>query len=501
MPPPTVVPRVDRLVADALVRCGYSRRNATLVVAVSGGPDSSTLLLALHRLAASHQVELHVAHLIHDLRGQESDEDAQFVAGMAEDLSLPVTVHRADPVAYQRENRISSFEQATRELRYAFLADTARRLDASAVAVGHTRDDQAETVLQHLLRGAGLTGLAGMREVTPWPWSGHPPKLELFRPLLQVTKPETEEYCRSLGRPFRTDSENTQPYFNRNRVRHKLLPLLAREYNPRVQEALVRLSAIAALDLDYLEQQCGLLWDQAATNPGPPGGEHVELDLSILLSAHAALRRMLLKKAYVTLAGDPRRLQEDHISAMAQALEREAPEATLSLPRGIWFHRTRRSVVFSQSPKPPCFLPKFRDNHTLSLPQVPGICVETLAGPWTVTVQLALFPPAKSAAGPTPMVAHLDPGLVSQGLTVRTRLPGDKFRPLGMKNEKKLQDFFVDAKVPRGWRGRIPLLVSDQGIAWVVGCRIADWAKVDSYGSPAASALRVEFIRRDQPSS
>ena len=501
MPRPTVVSRVDRLVADTLVRCGYSGRNATLVVAVSGGPDSSTLLLALHRLAVSHQVQLHVAHLIHDLRGQESDEDAQFVAGMAADLNLPVTVHRADPVTYQRENRISSFEQATRGLRYAFLADNARRLDASAVAVGHTRDDQAETVLQHLLRGTGLTGLAGMREVTPWPWPGHSPKLELFRPLLQVTKSETEEYCRSLGRPFRTDSENTQPYFTRNRVRHQLLPLLAREYNPRVQEALVRLSGIAALDLDYLEQQCGLLWEQAATNTGPPGGEHIELDLSILLSAHAALRRLLLKKAYVTLAGDPRRLQEDNISAMARTLEREDPEATLSLPRGIWFHRTRRSVVFSQSPQPPCSLPEFRDNYTLSLPQVPGLCVETLAGPWTVTVQLSLFPPAKSAVGPTPMVAHLDPGLVSQGLTVRTRLPGDKFRPLGMKNAKKLQDFFVDAKVPRGWRDRIPLLVSDQGIAWVVGCRIADWAKADSYGSPAASALRVEFIRRDQPSS
>jgi tRNA(Ile)-lysidine synthetase-like protein len=165
--------RLERLVAAALGRAGYSGNNTTLVVAVSGGPDSSALLYCLHRLGERHRLRLHVAHLNHDFRGEEAEADARFVTALAQELGLPVTVAKRDPVEYQRSasgGRISSFEQAARELRYAFLADVATDAGAAAVALGHTADDLAETVLLHLLRGSGLHGLRGMAELAPWPW-------------------------------------------------------------------------------------------------------------------------------------------------------------------------------------------------------------------------------------------------------------------------------------------------------------------------------------------
>ncbi len=163
------VASLERQVAAALRRRGFSGNDSILVVGVSGGADSSALLYSLHRLQKSHRLGLHVAHLNHDFRGDEADEDASFVAAMANELDLPATVEKQDPVEYQRDRPISSFEQLAREMRYAFMARVANDVGASAVAVGHTADDQAETVLQHVLRGSGLHGGCTL---LPWPREG-----------------------------------------------------------------------------------------------------------------------------------------------------------------------------------------------------------------------------------------------------------------------------------------------------------------------------------------
>ncbi len=497
MPAPDLAQRVDGLVGQALQHAGFSGQGTALVVAVSGGPDSTALLRSLHRLAGDHRLDLHVAHIIHDLRGLESEEDAQFVADLAAQLDLPITVERRDPSAYQRQRRISSLEQATRELRYSFLSAVARRQSAQAVAVGHTSDDQAETVLLHLLRGSGLHGLRGMTEISPWPWPSENPDLRLFRPLLQIARAETADYCRALGQPFRTDSENDQPYFARNRVRNQLIPLLEREFNPRVKDALVRLSHTAALDLDYLERECDRLWPPLTADSIPSGAvsgaDAIQLDLAVLATAHPALQRLALRRAYATLAGDARRLQEDHLTAMTSAIN-ATPGFAMSLPRGIWLHRVYSTLTLSRNSEPPCPLPRIPGQHLLNLPAA-GYCARAIIGGWDVSAQLAPTPadfPADSGPGTT--VAYLNPDALPGPLTVRTRQPGDKFQPLGMTRAKKLQDFFVDEKIPRYWRERVPLLVSDRGIAWVVGHRIAEWAKLElNPSTPNSNTLRVEF--------
>ena len=363
---PGVVSRIDRMLADALQKAGYSGHGITLVIAVSGGPDSTALLYSLYRLSDIHQLNLHVAHLNHDTRGEETEQDAKFVADLARQLDLPSTIQKEDPLTYQRKQRISSFEQVTREMRYSFLYRVAQAQGASAVAVGHTADDQAETVLEHILRGSGLHGLKGMTEVSPWPWPPNADGVSVLRPLLAAAKQETAAYCRELGRDFRQDSENNSTKFTRNRVRQELLPLLAADYNPRVTDALIRLSHIATLDLDYLELECDRLWPNVASEEtASPGSHGIRFDRPALNALHPALQRQLLRKGFVQMVGDARRLGESHLAGISTILRENRAGFRLSLPQGLWLHGTHDAVVLSGSVSLTCPLPTIEGEHRI----------------------------------------------------------------------------------------------------------------------------------------
>ena len=474
---------------------GLSGNDSILVLGVSGGSDSSALLYSLHRLQESHRLRLHVAHLNHNFRGDEADEDARFVESLADELNLPATVEKQDPAEYRRDRSISSFEQLAREMRYIFMSRVADELGAAAVAVGHTADDQAETVLQHVLRGSGLHGLQGMTESAPWPWPMGYPDLRIFRPLLGVTKEDTLAYCRELGRDVRDDSGNYLSRFTRNRVRHRLLPLLADEFNPRVKEALARLARTAASDLDFIESEVSRLWPELATVTG----HDITFNISGLIDLHPSLQRMALRRGYSAVTGDTRRLRESHLIAMAELISGRATVGTVELPQGARLHRAYDEIILSQDTELPCPLPDFQGEHPLELPSEGRAEVAVSVAGWRITLRLEI--PPEEVAGQTSVwdrpeqfdrqsilpdepesaftwSAWLDRESLGKELSLRTRLPGDRFQPLGMSREKKLQDFFTDAKVPRTWRDRVPLLVSDRGIACVAGYRIADWAAI-----------------------
>ena len=346
------VSQVDRKVAAALRRAGLANGNKTLVIGVSGGADSSTLLYSLNQLGKTCDIGLHVCHLNHDFRGEEADEDARFVESLARELGLPCTVEKRDPIAYQREQGISSFEQGAREMRYEFMSGVAHQVGATAVAVGHTSDDLAETILLHILRGAGLHGLRGMTELAPWPWPAGLETPVLFRPLLEVSKSQTVEYCRELGRAYRQDSGNLLFRFTRNRVRRELMPLLAEEYNPRVSDALVRLANSTSLDLDYLETELDRAWPGLLA--APSSLRHVSEDVpevvlkrESLSNLHPALQRMALRRAYVTVKGDARRLSERHLISMMELAAGGKKPGTLDLPSQVALNVTAEEVAVS----------------------------------------------------------------------------------------------------------------------------------------------------------
>ena len=322
---------LERKMAAALTRAGYSGTGTTLVVGYSGGPDSSALLYALYRLREAHGISLHVAHLNHNFRGQEAEDDALFVAEVAKEQGLPVTVVKEDPHEYQRIRGISSFEQGAREMRYAFLSRVAREVSARAVTVGHTSDDLAETVLLHVLRGTGLYGLRGMVEVSDWPWPVEADQLKLFRPMLNITKAQTVEYCHEIGRTYREDSGNYMWRFTRNRVRQDLMPKLAEDYNPQVRNALVRLARTAAEELDFVEQELDRIWHGMAV---VSDGE-VRISRRSLDGLHPMIRRLALRRGYVLVTGDATGLKESHMLAMDELASGKRGGRSLHLPSSV----------------------------------------------------------------------------------------------------------------------------------------------------------------------
>lgn len=445
-------------------------RGERVLVGVSGGADSTCLLLILASLRRSLSLQVHAAYFDHQLRGvRAAAREERAVRALAEALAVPLHTGSGDTRAWARRAR-RSLEEAARELRYRFLAQTARAAGCRVVAVGHTRDDQAETVLLHLVRGSGLRGLAAMAPSAPWPVADGTRAPRLVRPLLCLSREETERCCREAGlRPLR-DPSNRSGAFLRNRIRRELLPLL-RRYNPRIDEALARFAGAAAVDVEALE----------ALAAGAVAGDRegrVRLLRRRLAELPPALQRHAARLAFARARGDARGLGERHVAALLAA-SRGRTGSRLDLPGGLRAEVTREAIVLAlASVERPPPLPA----GAVALP-VPGAA---RIGCWQVRAELLARPPSDLSSAPDEVL--LDADACGDRLWLRRRRPGDRFQPLGLRRPKKLQDFLVDAHVPRTQRDALPLLCGERGIAWVVGQRPAEWAKVTAR---TRRALRV----------
>ena len=456
--------RLERRVLRYIQAHGLFSAAEPALLAVSGGPDSTALLLVLAHLAASGglKLDLRLAHFDHGLRRQ-ADREAEkaFLSDLAAKLGLPFLLGQGDVRAHARQHRLS-LEEAARELRYRFLAEQAEKAAISVVATGHTADDQAETVLMHLVRGSGLTGLAGMRPSSSWPFPGHEDLL-LARPLLEVSRGETERYCQEEELSPCLDVTNLLLGSLRNRIRHQLLPLL-RSYNPKIEGALLRLAAATASDLAHLEETAGVFWHALAVkDKGSVGFRRSELT-----ALSPAIRNRLLQAACQQLLADVRQIEAVHIRSMVEALAKPA-DSRLSLPGGLAFAVDGESVRLTLGQEAAARVRPIPETPLA----VPGRT--TLAG-WLVEAEV--LPAQRVELGPDPYEAFLDYQAAGGQLTVRSRRRGDRFRPLGLGGEKKLQDYLVDAKVARDERDAVPLVYAPWGIAWVVGHRIDERARM-----------------------
>ena len=441
-----------------------------VVVAVSGGPDSMALLNALSRLAKELGLVLHGAHLDHGLRGAASDADALTVASLFTSFAIPFTVEKANVAGYRRARGLS-MEEAARDVRYAFLARVALDQKAHAVALGHTADDQAETVLMHILRGSGVHGLRGMAQLSERVIEDN--VVWLFRPMLELRRADTIEYCRALGMTPRIDESNLDTNITRNRVRLELMPLLE-TYNPAVQEALVRLARSAAESDDYIAGELSRVLPHLVTEV--PGG--VSIDRRRFVGVQHALHAATIRELIRDVKGDLDGIEQTHVDGVLELMWGQAGKA-IDLPGDLTVINAYDSMVIAhkvglETPLSPLI-------GEVSIP-VPG---EGLLGQWRITVIHAgadmpnrhAYPVTTTRTTPDGLLAYLSAEAIAGGLTVRQRRPGDRFQPLGMAGEKKLQDFMVDEKIDRRLRDRVPLVVAGGRIAWVVGWRIAEWAK------------------------
>jgi tRNA(Ile)-lysidine synthase len=488
---------VVRQVARAVSEGGLWEPGARLIVAVSGGADSLCLLGAMLDLreqgAEQAPGELVVATLDHRLRGTAGADDATWVAALAEEFGLRCITSAVDTGALARARHLS-VEQAARLLRYRFLRDAARNAGAARICVAHTQDDQAETLLLHLLRGSGLTGLSGMRAL----------RGDITRPLLGVTRVQTEAYCAARGWTPREDTTNADVRYTRNRIRHSLMPILA-TYNPQIRAALARTADTLAADADLLVSLREEAWANTRLDTGTAANA-TALRLDMLQSQPAALRIYMIREAIAELTRTRNDdvapvLETRHFALIQRLITDGATGATLTLPGGMRATRDYKAlrIVYDAAEGVDAQTPNVagaEETRQWEL-EIPGVAIANALG-WKVRAVISdlpaglegeLLPPQPDLApiinagigAPLPRGewrAYVDADLAGTRLTVRAWRPGDRFRPLGMTHSKKLQDVFADAKVPRAARRTLPLVCAGDSIVWVVGVRVGDDCKL-----------------------
>ncbi|MDD4858814.1 MAG: tRNA lysidine(34) synthetase TilS [Dehalococcoidales bacterium] len=429
-----------------------------LLVAVSGGADSVCLLHILNELRGELGIDLHVAHLNHRLRGAESDADARYVAGLARRLGLPAAISSRDVAAYRKERRLS-LEEAAREVRYQFLVEVAVQAGATQIAVGHTSDDNIETILLHLVRGSGTRGLRGLQPSAEWRHSG----ITVVRPLLEVNRAETAAYCRGHHLKPRQDTSNLSLSPLRNRIRHKLLPLL-QGYNPQVGAALLRTARIAGDEIAFFDAETA----RFSKNIIAAKGDAVILRKEPLLALPAALRRHLLRTVMEQALGSLKDIEAQHVEEMLDVLQKPAGKF-INLPGGLIFTVEYDRFVLSARPAALSPCPPLSGEYVL---KIPGVTV--LPG-WQIE---AVVTEPKNISEKDGFTSYLDFDKTGDKLILRPRLSGDRFQPLGMGQPKRLNRFMMDEKIPQAWRPRIPVVVAAGQPVWIVGCRIDERVKV-----------------------
>jgi tRNA(Ile)-lysidine synthase len=427
-----------------------------VVLAVSGGVDSMVLLSLLLRLRAQYRTSLHVAHLDHGLRGTESADAAVFVQRQCEAYQVPATITTADGGTL-RNRPGGSVEAAARDLRYRFLERVADERGATRIALGHHRDDQAETMLMNLLRGSGVRGLGGIPPV----------RGRIIRPLIECSREEIEGFARSEGIPYVEDSSNQVLSYSRNRIRLELLPVLAKRYNPRVAEALASAATI-------LEAEDALL--TAMTEEHLPAlvlsRSSRELVLSVpgTVALPTALRRRIIRRSAQLLRGDRPGLSFQQTVALERLLFSESATGAVHAGGGIRATKAGDRMILSLGEN------EARESVRSFSLAVPG---QTAVPEFSLNLQTDILEHwTIDQLAVDPWTALLDGDRAGRELLVRGWEPGDRFIPLGMSGHKKLQDFFVDVKVPRHERWTVPLVVAGRDIAWIVGFRVDERFKV-----------------------
>lgn len=480
---------VERFIKErALLRLGD-----TVVVGVSGGPDSLCLLDVLTELAVAGgwQLTLHVACLDHGLR-PEAAAEVEAVRREAAARGWAFHSQAADTRAHVAAHRLT-LEEAARDLRYRFLAGVAASVGASTIAVAHTADDQAETVLMHFLRGSGLAGLRGMLPKTavggwlsaanrqpPVLPGGQPPALTLVRPLLTTTRAQVEAYCVERGlRPVQ-DPTNRDITFFRNRLRHELLPQLE-TYNPNLRAVLARTAEVMAGEYDLLQPVLEALWSRNAQ----ADADQVAFDRARWRMLTLAEQRALLRRAIHHLRPELRDVDFSPVETAVRFSHTAQSGRACDLFAGLCLAVESEKLIvrpWRLESSTPDDLPLLTREGRVAH----GWRFDAVEGTW----------PRETIQNPSSSWrVYVDADRLSGPLLIRAPRPGDRFQPLGLAGHTtKLSDFLINRKVPRAWRARWPMVVSDEAIVWVAGLRLDERFRVTP---ETRRVMRLEFIKTE----
>jgi tRNA(Ile)-lysidine synthase len=432
-----------------------------VLVGVSGGIDSVVLLYALHHLREHLGSRLHVAHLNHQLRGQEAVRDAEFVRRFAEQLDIPCTIESRDVPALIRREKLSP-QDAARQVRYRFFESLAKLVNAQKIATAHNADDQAETVLLGIIRGVGIHGLGGIRPVL----NG-----KIIRPLLTTPRDQIETFAQTEGLDYVFDSSNSSRKYLRNAIRLDLLPLLKQKFTPAIVRRLTAYAQLFQEDAFFIDKIAGERYIQICQSADGA----VKIHLELFTREDVTIQRALIYKAFEEITGSRHGLETIHARSVVELFTQKKTGKRLSLPGGVI---AVRSYIWGYLQRD-MYLPPHRSVSPRSL-VIPG---KTVFGDFCIETNiLETRTPGSYIRGGTKtgdeLIQHVDYDRVAFPITVRFRLSGDCFRPLGIRGKKRLKKFFIDRKVPRDKRNTIPLFTDNNGIIWVVGYSIDDRVKI-----------------------
>jgi tRNA(Ile)-lysidine synthase len=447
-------------VEAALLRAGI-RPGASILVGLSGGADSVTLVSAFVEMRERLGLKISAAHLNHGIRGAECDRDEEFVRDMCARLGIGLVIERAEGLG-----AVANLEERAREVRREFLERTADLMGAEFVALGHHRDDQAETVLMRLMRGAGAAGMAAMAERGPG---------KIIRPMLSLTRREIREYLGARRISFVEDSSNSSRDILRNRVRAELIPMLERDYAPGFSGRLVELAsemrsldelvtAIAARELDAMVAIGGAL------------------DVSGFSALNRAVRAVVVRLHLSERMGSLRRISRAHIDAVLHLILEGGPSDSINLPGGWRAERQYNLLRLMRLP----VRKAISEDYSVAI-AMEGVTIVDAARYRFAASTMA----AAHASMPASLsVAMFDAAKIADaGLVVRSFIPGDRIRPIGMRGTRKVHDVFVDRKLPRARRERFPIVTVAGTVAWVPGLVRGDCAVVNE---ATETIVRVE---------
>jgi tRNA(Ile)-lysidine synthase len=456
-------------VAATIERHQLLNKGDRIVVGVSGGMDSMVLLHVLHAFRENLRLELIVAHVNHGLRPAESEKEAELVERESRWLGYPFEYGQFDVRQFQKESGYSP-QDAARKIRFHFFNHLIAKHEAQKLALGHNADDQVETILLRLIRGSGLRGLKGMLPIREG---------RVVRPLLDVWREEIESFTRERGIPYLVDSSNLKEKYLRNRIRLKLIPSIEKEVQPNFKQVVLRSSAILRAEDDYLSQKTEEIYEtmiQGVENA-------LVFSYPLYQSLPEAIRWRLLEKLLGKFQGGEGGSEEGEwvdIFPIYQRLNSRASSFLMEYPRGLTLEKRYNRVILGRgkvTTVPPFEVELLKVGRTLIQDIQKEVMMEDMS--WKGS--------AKAQGSPT--VALVDYHALQFPLKMRNFRPGDRFHPLGSRGTQKLKEFFIDHKVPRFDRPKIPLLISGETIAWVVGHRISERVKVTE---TTKRVLRIE---------
>lgn len=446
-------------VVETITRHRLIENGDKIVAGISGGPDSVCLLHLLHTLSEKINIKVYAIHINHKLRGSESDADEAFTFEICNKLGIYLRCLAFDIDEISRMERIS-LEEAGRETRYREFERFADETGAVKIAVAHNKNDQAETVLMNLLRGTGLQGLAGMDYM----------RGRIIRPLLDISRHEIESYCEDNSLGYRIDSSNLERDYTRNRIRLELIPEINKSFGTDLTESIHRMSLLLRNDNSFMEAEAVKAYDSSLEKCE---NGCVSLKLNELKLLHPALSGRVLRIAISRIKGDLKGIESKHIEDIAELLNKNRTGSVIQLPKRIragisysslkiYTEKTTTKIIF---------------NYELNIPGY-TLIDEIRASVDASIESISLNDDKYKRISYNSLVQFFDYDRLKKGMNIRNRQDGDIFTPYRSNGSKKLKEYFIDNKIPRGKRDEIPLITTYNEVIWIIGYKISDKFKV-----------------------